>query len=304
MVLMQTPVKRAFQGAWARVPRSTEFKLQRMGRLARNFNHYARYQLSRDLAPEILDYAYRIRQDGFLVLPNLVPAATVTAMREAMHAEIAAERVVPLKKLLLPKGVKLDRAEPLDWNTVDLGLRDAFAASRHFFDFALNETVVQIATAYFGLYAGLHQFHVWRNPRNDLEPMGSFQWHRDPEGPYLLKTFLYLNDVDDETTHFTFVQGSHTGEHVSWRTKFRLTDEEMRALIPEERWVHFTGPAGTLIFADTNGFHRGTKGTKPREMATGVYTAYPHRVRPEIDPPMLAGLSRTQKAALRFSHVR
>ena len=39
----------------------------------------------------------------------------------------------------------------------------------------------------------------------------------------------------------------------------RVSDDEMRATIPEESWLTCTGPANTMILADTIGYHRGGK---------------------------------------------
>jgi hypothetical protein len=296
--------RHGFESAWSQVPRSTDYRLKRLGRLALNLNHYVQYRLQGEVSAEARTYADQIRRDGFVVLHNQFTADEIAGMRDVLTRAVTEERVVPINKVLFPKGSKEKKqVRTFDWNTVDLAIKDPLRMSRHFVEFAAHPLILQITNAYFGMAAALHQSHVWRNPPNELAPMGSFLWHRDPEGPYLLKSFLYLNDVDDETTHFTFIRHSHAGEHIGWRTKYRLSDDEMRALIPEDRWVNLVGPAGTLILADTNGFHRGTKGTRTRRMATSVYTVYPHSSRTEVAAPFVQGLSPMQRLALRFCHI-
>ena len=41
------------------------------------------------------------------------------------------------------------------------------------------------------------------------EAVSSQRWHRDPEDRKLCKVFIYLNDVDENAGHFTYVKGSH-----------------------------------------------------------------------------------------------
>ena len=37
----------------------------------------------------------------------------------------------------------------------------------------------------------------------------------------------------------------------------RSNDDELARVVPRERWLTACGPAGTMVFADTRGYHKG-----------------------------------------------
>jgi hypothetical protein len=52
------------------------------------------------------------------------------------------------------------------------------------------------------------------------------------------------------------------------------TEEELEARVPREAVKMFTGPAGTFLFCNTAGFHRGGfSTTAPRVLATATYSS-------------------------------
>ncbi len=91
--------------------------------------------------------------------------------------------------------------------------------------------------------------------------------------------FLYLNDVDEGAGPFTYVQYSHGGgrhrhifaqEPPSGSPKMPPDADEK---IPHEDVRVCTGAAGTIVFADTSGLHRGGFAReRERLMYTSVYT--------------------------------
>jgi len=109
------------------------------------------------------------------------------------------------------------------------------------------------------------------------ERLASQRWHRDPEDEQVVKVFLYLSDVDDGAGPFEYIRGSARGGRYGelWPHRdgvFYPPQDELAREIPPEDRVTLTRPAGTLIFADTGGFHRGGfSRTKPRVSATATY---------------------------------
>ena len=105
-------------------------------------------------------------------------------------------------------------------------------------------------------------------------PRQTQKWHRDPDDKKICKLFIYLNDVDEYGGPFTFVKGSQTGgryEHVAPQgrpygavryEKGRIPEKMVAEAIPRNEIVQCTGPAGTVIFADTTGIHKGGYSTK------------------------------------------
>lgn len=58
------------------------------------------------------------------------------------------------------------------------------------------------------------------------------------------------------------------------KSKKRITDAEMETAFNPDSWLTCTGPAGTMILADTVGFHRGGRPVKGRRiLLTFTYTS-------------------------------
>jgi ectoine hydroxylase-related dioxygenase (phytanoyl-CoA dioxygenase family) len=131
--------------------------------------------------------------------------------------------------------------------------------------FALAPEVRSVANGYFGMVTQVRDYNVWRNVRSDSPLRESQLWHRDwREDHYVLKAFVHLEDVDEGRGPFTYVPGTHVRgtKRIEPATAVegsnrRATDEQMDAVAPRAEWVTATGPAGTLLFADTTGWHKG-----------------------------------------------
>jgi hypothetical protein len=168
------------------------------------------------------------------------------------------------------------------FNLEMLGSELTFDSESAFACFALNNRLLNIANAYFGMYAKLRYYNVWKTFASQGEARESQLWHFDREDNYILKLFLYLDDVDEGSGPFTYAPGTHRkGQFRSIDPEFfmeggvrRTTDEQMSTVFPEENWKKGTGKKGTMIFADTRGFHKGGEArTKDRLMYTCMYTS-------------------------------
>jgi hypothetical protein len=130
---------------------------------------------------------------------------------------------------------------------------------------ALAPEVRSVANAYFRMVTQVRDYNVWRNIATDSPLRESQLWHRDwREDHYVLKAFVYLEDVDEGRGPFTYIPGTHVRGHKRVEpdtamegTNRRATDDQMAAVAPRSEWLTATGPAGTLLFADTTGWHRG-----------------------------------------------
>jgi hypothetical protein len=142
-----------------------------------------------------------------------------------------------------------------------------------------STAMLDIVNSYRGEWTKLSMIDNWFTvpyPRAD-ERIASQQWHRDPEEEHVVKVFLYFSDVDDEAGPFEYIAGSppggRHGDLWPWGEAARYPPEdELLAATPPVDRLTLTGPAGTMIVADTSGFHRGGFArTKPRILSISRY---------------------------------
>ncbi len=161
------------------------------------------------------------------------------------------------------------------WDAVPI-----FNADDPFIHLAMEERVLAVVNAYLALYAKLYYFtlNVTTPVKEGEAPIQSQKWHRDPEDRNMCKVFLYLNDVDETAGPFVYAKGSQYGGKFGHlfpqdppRGSHPSHEEIMRA-IPKESIITATGKAGTIIFCDTAGIHRGGYATQNmRLMFTAGY---------------------------------
>lgn len=185
-----------------------------------------------------------------------------------------------------------------------LGSELMFGCSDIFSRFALQPAILNIANAYLQMYAKLRYYNVWYTFATAAAARESQLWHFDREDNYILKIFVYLKDVDAGAGPFTYAPGTHRkGPH--WNRKpesfiennvLRTTDEKMNVVIPKEKWITATGKKGTVIFADTRGYHKGGEArTDNRLMYTCMFTSPASDSRQLLNYPMLGNIQNLNK---------
>lgn len=159
-----------------------------------------------------------------------------------------------------------------------------------FLRLALRPEITDVTNSYLGMVAKLLEVNIWNTIplEHGGEDSGSQRWHRDPEDRRLVKVFLYFTDVDETAGPLEYVPNSRRGERYGhlWPQKpprGSVVDRtEMDRSIPPTARLSCTHPAGTLLFVDTSGLHRGGRATKKhRVLGLFVYTThatmYPRR---------------------------
>jgi hypothetical protein len=125
-----------------------------------------------------------------------------------------------------------------------------------------------IADGYLHAPAALFYYNVWHTLTADAPPSASQLWHGDSEDTSLVKAFYYLTDVTDGAGPLVYIPGTHWRgtrrptpktfiEHFGHLRVPRTTDAAMRACVPEAEWRTAIGTPGTLVLADTTGWHKG-----------------------------------------------
>jgi len=144
----------------------------------------------------------------------------------------------------------------------------------------LSDRMLGLANVYLQMWSKLEYVDFWYSVpvEADSGRIQSQRWHRDFDDRHLLKAFLYLVDVDEQTGPFEFVAGSARGRTAAdfypWYpgSPAYPPDREFDAAVDSADIKTFTASAGTLILCNTSGFHRGGFATtKPRVLATATY---------------------------------
>ena len=139
----------------------------------------------------------------------------------------------------------------------------SFNADSVYLRYALQPRFVAIANAYLGLQARLRAIHLWLNYPVESEAASTQLWHRDWDDFMNLKIFTYLTDVSDKHGPFAFIPKTQPlGSrriHPKGSEYGRTSDEDMRRVVDESDWKICTGSAGSVIYADTCGYHKGVK---------------------------------------------
>ena len=148
---------------------------------------------------------------------------------------------------------------------------------------ALHPRVLAIVNNYLGMCGQLLHFtlNVTRVVDKRTMPVQSQKWHRDPEDRQMCKVFVYLTDVDEGSGPFVYLPQSNCGSKF-WKL-FPMRppvgnyppEGAMEKLFPVGDLKTCVGRAGTVIFADTAGLHRGGYATnKERVMFTASYCPF------------------------------
>ncbi|TML58023.1 MAG: phytanoyl-CoA dioxygenase family protein [Actinobacteria bacterium] len=230
-----------------------------------------------ELQQGVLD---QLRPEGYATIPFSELAPELWGELEQEAARFVAETETELAREKEGSESALRRREGKEFLVrkyaydVELSLDDPWLR------LGLNTRMLDIANAYLGMWAKLEYVDVWYTPPlEDPERRSSQRWHRDFNDRHLLKAFLYLVDVDEETGPFEYVPRTAPGnelEHLwPWRPlgENYPPEQELAEKIAD-RTVSFTAPKGTIIFCNTCGFHRGGFATgKARALATVTYSS-------------------------------
>ncbi|NUO62694.1 MAG: hypothetical protein HOQ11_01040 [Gemmatimonadaceae bacterium] len=162
-----------------------------------------------------------------------------------------------------------------------LGRNPVLEPDSIFARFALQAPLLDVANAYLGMYTRMRYYNVWHTFASTGKARESQLWHRDREDLFIMKVFVYLSDVTPGAGPFTYAPRTHRRGVVRRDPEFflegkvkRTDDDQMSAVVPRERWITGTGVKGTIIFADTNGYHKGGLARETdRLMYTCMYTS-------------------------------
>ena len=138
-----------------------------------------------------------------------------------------------------------------------------FDASDPFVRIALHPAVLNVTNGYLELRSTLRALELWHTHPTPGAAVQTQLWHRDADDVMNIKLFLYFTDVRVPAGPLTYAPRTHplgdrreVPEHDEHR---RSTDEQMARIVPEVEWRILEGSPGTVVFADTCGYHKQLK---------------------------------------------
>lgn len=165
-------------------------------------------------------------------------------MFERLRAHAA--RVEAKRRSIVPAGS--DQAKTYAFTANVLGSFPRFDPQSLFTLFACQPQILEIVTAYFGMFVQLRKYAVFRHKAAMVSE--NTKWHRDgPCDAMVFRVFAYFDDVGESNGALRYAQRTHSKSPE--RSRNVLTAERLEGAAKS-----CAGPAGTLVFADTRGYHR------------------------------------------------
>jgi hypothetical protein len=126
-------------------------------------------------------------------------------------------------------------------------------------ELATDESLMAVAQGYLKCRPVNDLVAMWWSAAYGTAPSSQAAqlFHFDMDRLKFLKFFFYLTDVDSSHGPHVYVATSHRRKPQPVRRDGRIPDEEIARAYGGDALVEITGTRGTIIAADTSGFHKG-----------------------------------------------
>lgn len=128
---------------------------------------------------------------------------------------------------------------------------------------ALHPNALAVANGYLELRSTLRALDLWLTKPTEGPAIQTQLWHRDADDVMNVKMFVYFTDVKPEAGPLVYAPRTHPlgnrrrlPEHDE---QGRSDDAQLARVAPESDWILCEGRRGTVVFADTCGFHKQQK---------------------------------------------
>ena len=195
-------------------------------------------------------------------------------------------------------GIIVDWSDKVEYWTI----RNPLRLDQLIINSAMNPLCIALAERYFGRMPYLSDVDMRRIPPANMKQLqtkgySSSNWHRDTRGRQL-KIMIYLTDVDELDSNFSFLPATHIGAH-NRKAEYmasRFSDEEVNGMqIKPQEWY---GKAGTAMLFDTNLIHRLRRKVtgSVRDTVTFYYTPGQNTWHLDFDESLVAKLPKQVSA--------
>jgi hypothetical protein len=200
------------------------------------------------------DLAERLRRDGILI----ADAEAVFGDRALFDAAAAKAKELYDR----PRERKEAEAGSKATFLTKLATR-SYEAGHPFVALALHPRVLGIVNAYMGMRSTLRALDLWLTEPTPGPAIQTQLWHRDGDDLMNMKMFVYFTDVTRPAGPLTYAPRTHPlgsrRELPEHDEHARSTDDQLAKIVPESDWILCEGKPGTVVFADTCGYHKQLK---------------------------------------------
>ncbi|MFD0916465.1 tetratricopeptide repeat protein [Pseudahrensia aquimaris] len=158
-------------------------------------------------------------------------------------------------------------------------LKGEMYATEAAYQMYLNKRVLDIANSYNEMLSKIRNVALWLNPpiggKNIGERKGSQIWHRDQEDENILKCFIYYTDVEEGCGPTEYIRYSKVKPERKYSKVIGYPQSSgypgsylIDKHVQQEDMLSAIGKKKSIMFFDTNGFHRGGYVTKDRRIIT------------------------------------
>jgi len=123
-----------------------------------------------------------------------------------------------------------------------------------------DDTILAVSRAYLGAEPVNDMLAMWWSTNylhGKPSAAAAQNFHFDMDRIKFLKFFFYLTDVGPENGPHCYIRGSHHRKPRALLKDGRISDEQILDHYSPEDIVEITGTRGTILAADTRGFHKG-----------------------------------------------
>ena len=139
----------------------------------------------------------------------------------------------------------------------------SYSLDHPFARIATHPRALAISNGYLKLQSTLRALDVWHTHPTPGPAIQTQLWHRDGDDIVNVKMFVYFTDVRLTAGPLCYARGTHPfgtrRELPAGDEQARSTDEQMEAVAPRSEWTLCEGGPGTVVFADTCGYHKQVK---------------------------------------------
>jgi hypothetical protein len=213
------------------------------------------------LAPGLRELIGRLRTEGVCV----TDAGTVFGDRALFEAAADVARELherPRERAEAEAGTKATYLTKL--------ATGSYRADHPFVRLAVHPSVLAVANSYLRLRSTLRLVDLWLTEPTPGPAIQTQLWHRDADDVMNVKVFIYFTDVTRGAGPLCYAPRTHplgTRRSIPGHDEQnRSTDEELATVVPAREWIYCEGGPGTVVFADTCGYHKQTKPTSDERL--------------------------------------